>query len=243
MIKKTKLYLICLLILSLIFSSYAFAQEKTKKSGGGRGYSIMGLSVLNIDDLNSRLKSAGYPEFSNNFFSIGGGGHGIINKLIIGGQGGALLVGEETTKLGKDIFNSTLVGGYGFFDIGYIALSKKGFNIYPMLGVGFGGLTFKIAEDSSPKFDNLLSDPQRSVELNYGGLLLNVSLGVDYLIKFAEDKTGTGGLIVGLQAGYMLAPFTHDWKMDENDVTGGPDIGFNGPYIKFLFGGGGMSYY
>ena len=243
MIIKTKLTLISLLVLFLIFSSMSFTQEKAKKSGGGRGYCMMGWSMLDIDELNALLKSKDYKEFSNNFFSIGGGGHGIVNKLIIGGQGGTFIGGEETITLNGGTSKTTLIGGYGLFDIGYLVYSKKGLNVYPLLGLGGGGLTFKVAEVSTPSFEDLLENPKRNVELNYGGFLVNVSLGVDYLIKFAEDETGAGGLIIGFQAGYMLAPFTHDWKMDENDVTGGPDIGFNGPYVKIMFGGGGMSHY
>jgi len=243
MINKTKMSLVFLLTLLVIFSSVIFAQEKAKKSGGGRGYCIMGTSIINIDDLNTKLKSAGYPEFSNNFFAIGGGGHGIINKVIIGGQGGSWLAGNEAVTLGGDTYNTSFIGGYGFFDIGYLAISKKGFNVYPMLGLGGGGFTLKIAQDNKPTFDELLSDPKRSVELICGGFLVNLSLGVDYTIKFAEDETGAGGLILGFQAGYMLAPFTHDWKMDSSDVSGGPEVGFNGPYVKFMFGGGGMSHY
>ena len=83
MINKTKLSLICLLVLFIIFSSMTFAQEKAKKSGGGRGYFMIGWSMLDIDKLNAQLSSKGYTEFSNNFISIGGGGHGIVNKLIM----------------------------------------------------------------------------------------------------------------------------------------------------------------
>jgi hypothetical protein len=243
MINKTKLTLICLFVLFLIFSSISFAQEKAKKSGGGRGYCMMGWSMLDLDELNSRLKSKGYTEFSNSFFSIGGGGHGIINKLIIGGQGGTLIGGDETVNLNASTFKTFVIGGYGLFDVGYLVYSKKGLNVYPMLGMGGGGLTFTIREISTPSFEDLLENPKRKVELIYGGFLVNISLGVDYMIKFAEDEKGTGGLIVGFKAGYMLAPFTHDWKMDDNDVTGGPDVGFNGPYVKLMFGGGGMSHY
>ncbi len=238
-----KLVLVISIGILLILSSLSLAQEKATKSGGGRGYCMMGWSTLDLDELNVRLKSKGYTEFSNNFFSIGGGGHGIINKLIIGGQGGTLIGGEETVNLNGGTLKTSVIGGYGLFDVGYLVYSKKGLNVYPMLGMGGGGLTFTIKEISTPSFEDLLENPKRKVELIYGGFLVNVSLGVDYLIKFAEDEKGTGGLIVGFKAGYMLAPFTHDWKMDENDVTGGPDIGFNGPYVKIMFGGGGMSQY
>ena len=138
-------------------------------------------------------------------------------------------------------FKSSLTGGYGLFHIGYIIYSKKCFNIYPLLGIGGGGVTLKIAEDSSPSFDQVLNDPKRNVELIYGGMILNLSVGVDYFIKMEETDEGFGGFLLGLQAGYLLAPFTHDWKMDEHDISGGPDVGLNGFFVRITLGGGGMS--
>lgn len=239
MSKTCKLALILSLSIFLIFSSLIFAQEKCCKTTSGRGYFIAGTNVLDLDALNSRLVSNGYKEFSNNFIAIGGGGHGIINKIIIGGQGGTIFGGDETVELGTETFKTSLIGGYGFFDVGYIIYSKKGLNIYPFLGLGGGGLTLKIVEDSSPNFDELLTDPKRSVELNMGGFLLNLALGMDYFIKLGGDETGAGGLVVGVQAGYMIAPFAGDFQWEANELAGCPDIGFNGPYVKFMFGGGG----
>ncbi|OQX94850.1 hypothetical protein B6I21_08515 [candidate division KSB1 bacterium 4572_119] len=217
MSKTCKLALILSLSIFLIFSSLIFAQEKCCKTTSGRGYFIAGTNVLDfgrgyfiagtnvldLDALNSRLVSNGYKEFSNNFISIGGGGHGIINNIIIGGQGGTIFGGDETVELGTETFKTSLIGGYGFF------------------------------------FDELLTDPKRSVELNMGGFLLNLALGMDYFIKLGGDETGAGGLVVGVQAGYMIAPFAGDFQWEANELAGCPDIGFNGPYVKFMFGGGG----
>jgi len=221
-----------------VLFSLSSAQNVTKKVGSGRGYFITGWSTLDVTKLNDRLTSHGYPEFSNSFISIGGGGHVFIkNKLVIGGQGHTLIGSEKTSGSLK----STISAGYGVFDIGYIIYSRKDLNIYPLLGFGGGGLTLKIAEDSSPAFDDILANPKRSVELIYGGFVLNLSLGIDYFVKMGEDEEGVGGLVFGLQGGYMLAPITHDWKIDENDVNGGPEIGFGGPYVKVMIGGGGRS--
>ena len=241
MVKKNIFCSVCLLVTIFILSSLSFAQVKAKKSGGGVGYFAIGMSMLDLKDLNSRLTAHKYPEFSDNFLSIGGGGHGIKNKLIIGGEGHGLVTGEKSVSLNSKSYTTSLTCGYGLFYMGYLAYSKKALNIYPLLGIGAGGVTLKIAEDSSPSFDQILDAPQRSVELIYGGFIVNLSVAMDYFIKFAETEKGFGGLILGLQAGYMLAPFTHDWKMNENDISGGPDMGFNGPYIRITIGGGGMS--
>src|SRR5438045_3871794 len=39
-------------------------------SGGG----IIGMYLNNTDELNKQLRLAGFPEFSNKFFTLGGGG-------------------------------------------------------------------------------------------------------------------------------------------------------------------------
>lgn len=241
MCKKGQLILIVGIILLLLQFSLSSAQPECKKTGGGGGYFMIGMSTLDINKLNSRLAEHGYPKFSDNFISIGGGGRGIINKIIIGGEGQALVVGEETATVGTASYKTQLTAGYGLFNIGYLAFSKNGLNVYPMLGLGGGGISFKIAEDSKPTFNEILDNPNRSVVLNYGGFIMSVSLGVDYLLKMQQSEKGAGGFILGIQVGYMLAPFTHDWMMDSTDISGGPDIGFNGPYVRFMIGGGGMS--
>jgi len=242
MCKRSKLILgFCLIVLLLQFSSAMAQPAKVEKSGSGGGYFMMGVSVLDVDDLNTRLANSGYPEFSNNFISIGGGGRGFVNKFVLGGQGHTLIAGDENITLNNTAYKTSLTAGYGLFNFGYLIYSKNRLNIYPLIGLGGGGLMLKITEDSSPSFDEILANPKRSVELNFGVFLLSVSLGMEYFIKLGEDEKGIGGLIVGLEAGYMIAPFSDDWMMEKNDVIGGPDIGFQGPYIRFMFGGGGMS--
>ena len=241
MLKKGQFILVAGLILLLLQSSLTLAQTENKKSGSGGGYFMMGLKMLDLDEFNSKLAAHGYPAFSSNFISIGGGGRGIVNKLVLGGEGQMLVVGEETATVGTESYKSQLTGGYGLFNIGCLIFSKNGLNIYPMLGLGGGGMTFTISENSAPTFDEILDNPKRSVQLNYGAFLLSVSVGLDYLLKLEENEKGFGGLLFGIQAGYLLAAYSDDWMTDSNEVVGGPDIGFNGPYVRFMIGGGGGS--
>jgi len=240
---KTVAALTLVAVMSLFIVSIAQSQEVTSeaKKEEGRGYFMFGGSILDIKDLNSRLESKGYSKFSDNLFSLGGGGHGIINRVIIGGEGHGLFGGEKESAISGETYKTSLAVGYGFFDIGYILYSKGDLNIYPFLGLGGGGISVKIAEREAPSFDEVLDNPKRSANLSSGGFLLNLALGVDYLLKLAEDENGEGGLVFGLRMGYTFTPIKGDWQMDGIDVSGGPEVGITGPYIRFMIGGGGKS--
>jgi hypothetical protein len=175
------------------------------------------------------LKEKGYPEFSKNFISIGGGGHGVINKIIIGGEGCGFLKKRGVT----DDYKLSISGGCGFFDIGYMIYSSDKLNIYPTLGLGGGGLNFKIVQRGvSPSFDDVLGDPKKGVFLSTTrGFLLKLGLGTEYLLKL----WGEGGLSIGLRMGYTFGSFK-DWDMCGIDISGGPKTGFTGPFISLVIG-------
>lgn len=242
MYEKVKIVatLIVVAVVSILFANISQGQEiaPTAKEGGGMGYSMFGWSTIDIKALNSRLESKGYSNISDNFISFGGGGHGIINnKVIIGGEGHGVFGKEVTSGNYKNSINV----GYGFFNLGYIVYSVKELRFYPLLGLGVGGMNLKIVEKvTSLSFDDVLDDPKRRVELSTGGFLLNLALGIDYLLKLGEDEKGKAGLIFGLRAGYTLSPFKGGWDMDEIEISGAPEIGITGPYIRLMIGGGGF---
>ncbi|MBN1349421.1 hypothetical protein JXJ21_08430 [candidate division KSB1 bacterium] len=224
----------------VIFANGSHCQEVSPAANenGGMGYSMFGRSVLDVSDLSAKLEAKGFSGMSDNFFSVGGGGHSIINnRFIIGGEGHTLL-GEDNNG---STYKTSITAGYGFFDLGYVAYSVKDLRIYPLLGIGGGGINLKIAENiTSLSFDEVLDNPKRTSELSTGGFLLNFALGVDYLLAFGENEKGRGGLLFGIRAGYTLAAFKGSWMMDDVEISGVPEMGITGPYIRFLFGGGGI---
>jgi hypothetical protein len=205
------------------------------KENAGMGYFMFGTNIIDLGPLNSRLESKGYPKFSDNFFSLGGGGHGIINRVIIGGEGHAL----ATRKTTSGSYKMSIGAGYGFFNLGYIVYKTKDLRVYPLLGLGGGGMDLQIMEKGSPSFDEILDNPKRSAKLSTDGFLFSLALGTDYLLKLGRDEKGEGGLVFGLRIGYTFAPIKGDWSMDGIDISGGPQVGITGPYIHLMIGGGG----
>ncbi len=131
------------------------AQEIIK---GGKGYFMLGGNIIDIQNLNSRLETKGYPKFSDKFISLGGGGHSIIGKVIIGGEGHGLIKKEAS----NENYKSSLGVGYGFFDLGYIVFSTENLSLYPLLGLGGGGMSLKIMEkETHPSFDDVLNNPKK----------------------------------------------------------------------------------
>jgi len=230
-----------ILCISLLYGHFIQGQEITSASSekGGVGYSMFGRSILDLGDLNSTLENNGYPAMSENFFSVGGGGHGIINnRWIIGGEGHTLL-GEEATH---ENYKQSITGGYGFFDLGYILFSIKDLRVYPLLGLGGGGMNLKIREDiTSISMDNILDNPGRGAELTTAGFLFNLGGGIDYLFTFGKDEITRGGMFLGIRAGYTISAFKGKWMMDGIEITGAPETGIKGPYIRIMIGGGAIT--
>jgi len=209
-------------------------------NGEARGYLMLGASLIDLEALKASLDNEGYSTFEHLFISLGGGGYQIINGVLVGGEGHGLTGRRETTpSSGK--YKTSLSGGYGLLNVGYLVYAIEGLNVYPFLGLGGGVLRLRIVERGAPVFEEVLKDPQRSVELSTGGLLVSVGVGADYLVSLMGYGREPGGFVFGLRIGYRFAPMRGDWKMDGMDVPGGPGTGLTGPYVHFMLGGGGIS--
>lgn len=239
--RRLILVLICITMLPVLLAAPAAAQKDSDdtsyEDNQGRGYFMFGAHFLDIDDLNARLSHLGYRELPTHFYTIGGGAHGIMESgIVIGGEGHALLNRAETTGT----FKTSMGGGYGFFDLGYAVFARDALTVYPMLGIGGGSVTMRITDSEAPLFDEVIADPKRSAELTMGGFLLDVSVGLDYLFRVGAEQTD-GGFMFGLRAGYTFSPSESNWKMNGNEINGGPDFGITGPYVRVMVGGGGGS--
>lgn len=204
---------------------------------GGWGYFMLGKRHIDIKNLNEELVNKGYSKFSDDFTFLGGGGRHLINRLIIGAEGYFLLRDKNTTAS----YKTSIDGGYGFFDVGYLLFKKEDLMIYPLLGIGGGGFDIEIKEKvpSATGFGDILTNPRRESHLSVGGPLLNLAIGIDWFLTLTKkEEKNKGGLVFGLQASYLL-PLTKwdDWYLCEKDISGGPNIAFRGFYLSFAIGG------
>ncbi len=92
---------------------------------GGSGHFSMGSSVVEMNGINTFLNTKQLPGFSRNCMSVGGGGFGVINNFIIGGEGGAI----NPSRVANTNGYSELSTGYGAFNFGYMIQLKSRFKI------------------------------------------------------------------------------------------------------------------
>lgn len=207
---------------------------------GGGGYFMFGQSILNIENFNAALRNNGYNTISDSFVSFGGGGKAVINNIVIGGEGHGLVGKEEDIGNG---YKASISGGYGFFNMGYVVFNIEDLHIYPLLGIGGGGISVKISEISLPSFSDILNNPKRGVELSTGGLILSLSLCTEYLLSLGDRgySNKKGGILLGLRLGYTWSA-NYNWTLDGSNIPGAPNVGINGYFVRFSLGFGGFSY-
>ena len=107
----------------------------------GSGFFAIGTQFTDLGPLNDRLSGSGYPEFTSETVTLGGGGYGVVaNRLLLGGEGHALITGDGTGR-GRNV---SLTGGYGFFNLGYLFFPTSSLRASPLVGIGGGGLQLDI---------------------------------------------------------------------------------------------------
>jgi hypothetical protein len=124
-------------------------------------------------------------------------------------------------------------------------VKRREVHVYPLVGVGGGGVQRKIAEGGVLNFDQVLANVPRSARVTKGAFLAQVGTGADRLFVLrTRERNGRheeGGLVLGVRAGYVFAPAQGQWVLEGTRVGNGPDVGLSGPYVHFMIGGGGRS--
>lgn len=204
---------------------YCALTATAQQSGwsGGGGHFMAGTAFFNYRSVNDYLQGRQLPEFGATSLSIGGGGYGVFNHFMVGGEGGSISASSVANQNGE----AELSIGYGVFQAGYILPTPGKLNIYPMIGMGWGGSDLKItyADGTEQQF-------------NASRFFMSTELNAE-LFSFA-DEHNRSGFKVGLCAGFLFNPQTQAWK---EKSTGYSDLGntfMNGPYIRIKVGGGGL---
>jgi hypothetical protein len=239
MINTLKTVVTVLCISTVGFSSGIAAADDPNEMHEVRGYFMIGSAPLDLDPINDRLAGKGFTEISDKFISVGGGmfmrEH---ERFLFGVEGHLLLADENTSMVGGKQYASTAVAGYGFLNTGYLVYAGDRFDLYPVFGIGLGGMGLKLGQAS---FDDILDNPQSPAYLTTYSFLLNVALGADYKIKLPGNNHD-GFFSVGVRGGYAFAPFDSGWNMEDwgYSLSGDPEGGIEGPYVRFTIGGGGQ---
>jgi len=223
-----KIFFACIIILFSSLPSYA--DESTLQIY----LSLGGLMLNDLDTVNSRLEESGYSTVPERYFTGGGGIRYSSESIVLGLQGHRFR--DEKHYVGN--YRTQFSGGYGFFEAGYVLLATEGFRFYPLIGIGGGAITLSIYERDSADFGEILADPGRGSEMSNAQLLIDFSVGAEYLLRLVDS----GGLIVSVQLGYLYPLYDRGWGVYDRenryneDVSDGPDFTFSGPHAQINLG-------
>jgi len=210
------------IFLALILAVAAFAAK-------GRGYGGFVLSYMmpDLSKLSSEFTAHGLPAVDDDIVTYGGGGWGGTN-LIVGGW-----VFGGGRRFDSDSVSVRMIYGGGFFEPGYFINIWKGFGIKPALGIGGTSINLKLRPKLGDiDFGDLLDDPARTSEVNYGTFTVAPNLSILIPIEF---------IAIELKGGYMWSPFEGEWTLEDGaDLRFGPEINPSGIFASagLLFGGG-----
>jgi len=143
---------------------------------------FLGVDVAHLDasGLNAALESRGAPGLPETYFGYGAGGHGTFGRVYLGG-GGFKVLGFTAAKGTSS--TSLSGGGYGFFDIGYVALDTESWRVYPYVSFGGGQWTLTVVQNrggeaqDAESVSDIFKTPGVSTDLTIGTPLVGGGSG------------------------------------------------------------------
>ena len=203
----------------------------------GAGYIAAGVSGTSTGKLNDMLTASGYPAFGGTAADISIGAYATIaRRILLGAEWNGLILGEQQHQQ-RSVW---LGGGYGTLGAAYAVNISRPPRIYPLLGIGIGGLglLFESSEDTVA-FRDVLADADGQADLSRGfepsltreHSVVDIGAGAEFL----SSRSGRGTLI-GLRLGYVVAPSSSRWQLNHRAVSDGPSATMAGPYVRVLLG-------
>ena len=139
------------------------------------------------------------------------------------------------------------------FNVGMVALRKKGLIVYPLIGIGFGASGIRMKASATrrvyPEITGVITDANPENMLVWtSNAVFDIGLGAQYLFgKSTEDNAK--GFSIGFRVGYNTQIATDNIKVnwlknaiDNPDFPSTkpalPKIGASGLYAKLLIGFG-----
>lgn len=224
-------------VLALGVASTARAEERPSRFGGfGHGFAGVLLGDLGgqgygLADSNALGDGAGPSFFAG---MLGGGGRARLGRFVmLGGRGFAIVAPREDGVHGS----SRLLGGGGGLDAAFVGYDDGGWLVYPYLGLLGLGLELDVDSHSPDprRIGDARVEPQSRVQVETGFAMVDFGAGVQRTV-FGD---GSGGVLVGLELGFMYSIRVSPWQIDGTEVQGllGPSL--NGGYLRVTLGGGG----
>lgn len=247
---------------------------------GYQGYDGSDYFKSNVKDINCSEASKNYASELENTFTkskaiyrqpnkgllgMGFQGFGLVNSFILGGELnfalGSLQTGSQTDsifELSTSKYSTTNVSSTSsrnlamdvLFNVGFVAVRKRGFVLYPMLGIGYGASGLWLKSQSNQRIYPSVTDVVTAKDRNLQNIfvwtkspVLDLGIGAQYMLG-ASTEDQAKGFSLGIRLGYKVQFATDRILINANksaadSYTGDvnlPKVGYSGPYVRLLLG-------
>lgn len=222
-----KKIIVTIILVSALSLLHANLPEHESYMAGGVGGFTVGMVMPDMDNINQVIKDNTGKEVKIPMLSTGGGGFGLIGRLVMGGSGGGC-----SQRINGDSVQIDINYGYGFFEPGYALIATKRFQLHLIAGFGGSGGTIfiKPGDYGNVSLDSILKNPRTSSQIEFGSV--SVLPSIRMMVSF-------GFLNLGLKAGYLYN-FNPKWELKGGGLlSDSPDDNFSGftASLSILFGG------
>jgi len=221
--KTTLILMLSLCVLTLA----AFADEEPANQFGGGGGPMPTLLFLDLEDLNSAITVAGYPQIDQVLFGTGAGGYGgALDGIRIGGYGvsGNSLSVSESRSVSLDL-------AYGGMMIEKAAHADDDFTVVLGTMLGFGSLDLRFVGNLPETFEDAVGNP-------FVSSMTKDFYAVQPYVAF-ESKPYSW-MWVRFHLGFLWT-LADDWSFEDVEFSGPPStLGGLTASLMIRFGGGGQ---
>jgi hypothetical protein len=220
-----------LIVFFMLCIGHVNAQSEKTGTYGGAGYFGFRMMKYNFANLNTAFSTNNLPVISENILSFGGGGHGYIDRVIVGGEGFSYVLSDKN----NGTYTTQARGEIGFANIGYLLINNNKFMLAPIFGVGASTLTIDINDNTVESFNQLLSNPKKGTRLRNDQFLLDLGVKADLFL------TKRKFFAAGVKVGYMYAPVESSWTDVNKVAIDGPTLNADAAYLQLHLTFGGFS--
>lgn len=232
--QKTSIFVfkIATILFALALPASVIAKSVCKENCRKVSYGSVGIQLVDLTSLNSRLNSLGITDFDEIAPALSIGHYKTVGRFIHGGNFASMFWRKNYDNNRV----TSLWAGHILVTAGFNLLSEnKPLRLFPETGIGAG--VFKLRNNEYKRsFDQALTVESNNLHLWKTALLLSVGAGADFTLP--PIKKMNKSLIVGLRAGYTFSPVNNkEWReMGGTQIVNGPSPRMTGLYASIVTG-------
>lgn len=142
------------------------------------------------------------------------------------------------TRSAATNYTTETSGSNGNLSIGIPIILARTALVYPLAGIGLSQTTVTLRRNGDvafiPNFRDIPSNGGRNIDITARRYQAHVGAGLDQIFRPAWPNLL---LSIGLRAGYVAPIGDTKWRSGREDVTGAPELGLKGAYVRLTLGG------